>query len=91
MLIYRATAATLYRVDLSGLSGPQAQAQPGPPPRRCRRLRARLRAALARVAEARRWVREGLAIEQAAMKPFQATLGQGLPLTRKERQGYRWP
>ena len=50
-----------------------------------------VRAALARVAEARRWVREGLAIEQAAMKPFQATLGQGLPLTRKERQGYRWP
>lgn len=50
-----------------------------------------VRAALARVAEARRWVREGLAIEQPAMKPFQAPLGQGLPLTRKERQGYRWP
>ena len=52
---------------------------------------AAVRAALARVAEARRWVREGLAIEQPAMKPFQAPLGQGLPLTRKERQGYRWP
>jgi len=50
-----------------------------------------VRAALARVAEARRWVREGLAIEQPAMKPFQAPLGQGLPLTRKERQGYHWP
>jgi len=50
-----------------------------------------VRAALARVAEARRWVREGLAIEQPAMKPSQAPLGQGLPLTRKERQGYRWP
>ena len=50
-----------------------------------------VRVALARVAEARRWVREGLAIEQPAMKPSQAPLGQGLPLTRKERQGYRWP
>lgn len=52
---------------------------------------AAVRAALARVAEARRWVREGLAIEQPAMKPSQVPLGQGLPLTRKERQGYRWP
>lgn len=52
---------------------------------------AAVRAALARVAEARRWVREGLAVERPTMKPFQAPLGQGLPLTRKERQGYRWP
>ena len=52
---------------------------------------AAVRAALARVAEARSWVREGLAVEQPVMKPSQAPLGQGLPLTRKERQGYRWP
>ncbi len=50
-----------------------------------------VRAALVRVAEARRWVRERLAVEQPAMKPYQAPLGQGLPLTRTERQGYRWP
>ena len=52
---------------------------------------AAVRAALARVAEARSWVREGLAVEQPVIKPSQAPLGQGLPLTRKERQGYRWP
>ena len=50
-----------------------------------------VRAALVRVAEARRWVRERLAVEQPAMKPYQAALGQGLPLTRKKRLGYRWP
>jgi hypothetical protein len=50
-----------------------------------------VRVALARVAEARRWVRERLAVERPTMKPSQAPLGQGLPLTRKERQGYRWP
>ncbi len=51
-----------------------------------------VRAALARVAEARSWVRERLAVESPApMKPYQAPLGQGLPLTRQQRQGYRWP
>ena len=50
-----------------------------------------VRAALARVAEARSWVRERLAVEQRAVKSLQAPLGQGLPLTRKERLGYRWP
>ena len=50
-----------------------------------------VREALARVAEARRWVRERLAVEPAAMKSSHAPLGQGLPLTRKERMGYRWP
>ena len=50
-----------------------------------------VRAALARVAEARGWVREELAVEQPAVKPHRAPLGQGLPLTRKERLGYRWP
>ncbi len=50
-----------------------------------------VRVALVRVAEARRWVRERLAVEQPATKHYQAPLGQGLPLTRKERLGYRWP
>lgn len=50
-----------------------------------------VRAALARVAEARRWVREGLAAERPVVRPELAPLGQGLPLTRKERLGYRWP
>ncbi len=52
---------------------------------------AAVRVALARVAEARSWVPEGLAVERPTMKPAQAPLGQGLPLTRKERQGYHWP
>ena len=52
---------------------------------------AAVRAALARVAEARRWVREGLVVERPTLRSYQAPLGQGLPLTRKERQGYRWP
>jgi hypothetical protein len=50
-----------------------------------------VREALARVAEARGWVRERLAVERPTMPPYQAPLGQGLPLTRKERMGYRWP
>jgi hypothetical protein len=50
-----------------------------------------VRAALARVAEARGWVRERLAVERPALRPYQAPLGQGLPLNRKERLGYRWP
>lgn len=51
-----------------------------------------VRAALARVAEARSWVRKRLPVESPApMKPYQAPLGQGLPLTRQQRQGYRWP
>ena len=48
-------------------------------------------AALAGVAEARAWVRKRLVVEQTAMKPYQAPLGEGLPLTRRERMGYRWP
>lgn len=50
-----------------------------------------VRVALARVAEARGWVRERLAVEPPAVKPYQAPLGRGLPLTRKERLGCRWP
>ena len=50
-----------------------------------------VRAALARVGEARSWVRERLAVESPAMKPHLAPLGLGLPLTRQQRLGYRWP
>ena len=50
-----------------------------------------VRAALARVAEARSWVREKLAVERPALKPYGAPLGQGLPLPRQQRLGYRWP
>lgn len=50
-----------------------------------------VRAALAQVEQARTWVREKLPVETATMKPFEIPLGQGLPLTRKSRLGYRWP
>ena len=50
-----------------------------------------VRAALAQAAEVRNWVRERLAVEQPAMKPYQAPLGRGLALRSKERSGYRWP
>ena len=49
-----------------------------------------VRVALARVAEARGWVRERLAVERPALRSYQAPLGQGLPVNRKERMGYRW-
>lgn len=49
-----------------------------------------VRAALAGVAEARTWVRERLDVEVAAIKAPQLPLGQGLPLTRQERTGFRW-
>ena len=50
-----------------------------------------VRVALTRVAEARSWVREQLAVERAMVKPWQQPLGEGLPLTRKQRLSYRWP
>ena len=50
-----------------------------------------VRAALAGVEQARTWVREKLPVETTVMRPYQAPLGQGLPLTRRERLGYRWP
>ena len=50
-----------------------------------------VRAALARVAEARGWLRERLAVERPAVRSGHVQLGQGLPLNRKERLGYRWP
>jgi len=50
-----------------------------------------VRAALAQVGLARTWVKEKLAVEQPTMKPNLPPLGQGLPLTRRERLAYRWP
>ncbi len=50
-----------------------------------------VRAALAQVAGARVWVKEKLEVETVQMKLHQAPLGQGLPLTRKDRVGHRWP
>lgn len=50
-----------------------------------------VRAALAQVAGARVWVNEKMDVEPVQMKLHQGPLGQGLPLTRKERIGYRWP
>jgi hypothetical protein len=49
-----------------------------------------VRAALAQVGRARTWVREKLAVEPATVKPAPLAEGQELPLTRKERLGYRW-
>jgi hypothetical protein len=50
-----------------------------------------VRAALAQVAGARLWVKDKLEVEPVRIKPHQAPLGEGLPLSRKERVGYRWP
>jgi hypothetical protein len=50
-----------------------------------------VRSALAQMEQARTRVREKLAVKTTIMKPYQAPLGQGLPLTRKERMSYRWP
>lgn len=46
--------------------------------------------ALAQVALARTHVREQIATERP-LAPRPASAGEGLPLTRKERLGYRWP
>ncbi len=50
-----------------------------------------VRSALDQVARARAWVKEGLPVEPVVMKPKLPPIGQGLPLTRKHRLGYRWP
>lgn len=50
-----------------------------------------VRAALAQVAGARIWVKEKLDVEPILIKSHQAPLGQGLPLSRKERVSHRWP
>jgi len=48
-----------------------------------------LKVAVAQVAIARAWVQQQLDVE--TMKPTLPPIGEGLPLTRKERLGYRWP
>jgi hypothetical protein len=50
-----------------------------------------VRLALTQVAGARNWVHESLAVERAAVKTEFPLVGQGLPLSRAERMGYRWP
>lgn len=50
-----------------------------------------LKAALAKVDEARQWVRESLDVGAPAAASTFPPVGEGLPLTRKERLGYRWP
>jgi hypothetical protein len=50
-----------------------------------------VRAALAQVAQARTWVKERLAVEQTKIEARLPPIGQGLPITRRERLGYRWP
>lgn len=50
-----------------------------------------MRAALAWAAETRKVVRQKLAADQVTMKPFELPQIPGLPLTRTERMGYRWP
>jgi hypothetical protein len=52
---------------------------------------ASLKVAVAQVAIARAWVQENLAVESPVMKPKLPPIGEGLPLTRKQRLGYRWP
>ena len=49
-----------------------------------------VRAALAQVAGARAWVKDRLEVETPALKPHQLPIGQGLPLTKRERTGQRW-
>jgi hypothetical protein len=52
---------------------------------------AKVSAALAQVAEARAWIIKNVELEKPWMGVGLPPLGQGLPLTRKERLGYRWP
>ncbi len=49
-----------------------------------------IREALARVGAARAWVKEKLQVEQPAPPVHPIPVGEGLPLTRKERLGFRW-
>jgi hypothetical protein len=48
-----------------------------------------LRAALGKVGEARALVKT-LAVEHPVLRPKSLPVGQGLPVTRRERHGYRW-
>ncbi len=52
---------------------------------------AKVSAALAQVAEARVWIVQNVELEKPWMGVGLPPIGQGLPLTRKERMGYRWP
>ena len=48
-----------------------------------------LRAALGKVGEARAFVKT-LEVEHPVLRPKPMPVGQGLPLTRQERHGFRW-
>ncbi|MDO8545516.1 MAG: hypothetical protein Q7S40_34165 [Opitutaceae bacterium] len=50
-----------------------------------------LKAAVAQVATARQWIQQHLQEEAIKLAVPSLPLGKGLPLTRKERLGYRWP
>ena len=50
-----------------------------------------VRAALAQVGLARTWVKEKLAVQQPTIETRLPPVGQGLPFTRQQRLGYRWP
>ena len=50
-----------------------------------------VRVALAQVAAARKSIVEHVELEKPWMTAALPAIGQGLPLTRKERLGYRWP
>ena len=52
---------------------------------------AKVSAALAQVAVARAWIVQNVEVEKPWMGVGTPPLGQGLPLTRKERLGHRWP
>ena len=52
---------------------------------------ANVRSALAQVASARAWVKTSLVVETTEVKLPLPPVGQGIPLTRAERMGYRWP
>lgn len=50
-----------------------------------------IREALARVGAARAFVREKLEVKAPEIVKPVIPIGEGLPLTRVERLGYRWP
>ena len=50
-----------------------------------------VRVALAQVAQARIWVKEKFVVEQPTIETRLPPIGQGLPITRHQRLGYRWP
>lgn len=48
-----------------------------------------LRAALGKVGEARAFVKQ-MEVEHPVLRPKLLPIGEGLPVTRRERHGYRW-